>query len=156
MSAGRVVSSHIARQAEGPMESLVEVRAIPGHGLEGDRYSRGEGSFSKNPGGGREVTLIAQEMIEFLAREAGIRLEPGEARRNLVTQGVALNELVGKIFRVGSVQLKGVRLAEPCDHLQRLTHQGVLKGLVHRGGLRAELVDGGVLRVGDAIDGPLG
>jgi MOSC domain-containing protein YiiM len=129
---------------------------VPGRGLEGDRYFRGEGSFSKNPGGGRQVTLVASEMLDLLEREHGIMLEPADTRRNLLTSGVSLNDLVGKEFQVGSVRMRGVRLAEPCDHLERLTQAGVLKGLVHRAGLRADILDEGVLRVGDAIvPGPL-
>jgi MOSC domain-containing protein YiiM len=148
---GSLVAIQIAREAEGRLESLAEVRAVPGKGLEGDRYFRGEGSFSKHPGGGREVTLVAREMIGVLEREHGIRLSPSDTRRNLVTEGVSLDELVGKVFQVGSVRMKGVRLAEPCSHLERLTQPGVLEGLVHRAGLRAELLDEGVIRVGDAI-----
>ena len=133
------------------MESVEQVRAIPGKGLDGDRYCAGEGSFSKVPGTGREVTLIAREMIELLEHERGIRLERRDTRRNLVTEGIALNDLIDKIFTVGSVRMKGMRLAEPCEHFERLTQPGVLKGLVHRAGLRAELIDEGVLRVGDEI-----
>ena len=133
------------------MESVPEVRAVPGKGLEGDRYFRGEGSFSKIPGGGREVTLVASEVLSLLEREHGIRLDPAETRRNLITSGVTLNDLVGKVFQVGGIRMRGVRLAEPCDHLERLTQPGVLKGLVHRAGLRADILDEGVLRVGDEI-----
>jgi MOSC domain-containing protein YiiM len=151
MNQGTLLSIYIAGEAAGPMTSLPSVRVVPGRGLETDRYARGEGTFSKVAGGGREVTLIASEMIELYARDNGRTLDPGETRRNLVTRGVSLNDLVGKIFRVGDVRLKGVRLAEPCEHLERLTHAGVKKGLVHRGGLRADVLDAGVLRVGDDI-----
>ena len=133
------------------MEAVPKVRAVPGKGLEGDRYFRGEGSFSKIPGGGREVTLVASEVLSLLEREHGIRLDPAETRRNLITSGVTLNDLVGKVFQVGGVRMRGVRLAEPCDHLERLTQPGVLKGLVHRAGLRADILNEGVLRVGDEI-----
>jgi MOSC domain-containing protein YiiM len=150
-SPGRVVAIQIGRLAEGRLESVPEVRAVPGKGLEGDRYFRGEGSFSRNPGGGRQVTLVASEMLELLQSEHGIALPASETRRNLVTKGVSLNELVDRVFQVGSVRMKGVRLAEPCDHLERLTQPGVLKGLVHRAGLRADILDEGVLRVGDEI-----
>jgi MOSC domain-containing protein YiiM len=148
---GSLVAIQIGREAEGRLESVPEVRAIPGQGLEGDRYCRGEGSFSKNPGGGRQVTLVASEMLDLLRREHGIALQPADTRRNLVTQGVALNDLVGQVFQVGSVRMKGVRLAEPCEHLERLTQKGVIKGLVHRAGLRADILDEGVLKVGDEI-----
>jgi MOSC domain-containing protein YiiM len=151
LAPGSLVAIQIGRQAEGRLESVPEVRAIPGKGLEGDRYFRGEGSFSKNPGGGRQVTLVASEMLDLLESEHGITLPASETRRNLVTKGVSLNDLVGQVFQVGSVRMKGVRLAEPCDHLERLTRKGVLKGLVHRAGLRADILDEGVLRVGDEI-----
>jgi MOSC domain-containing protein YiiM len=151
LAPGSLVAIQIGREAEGRLESVPEVRAVPGKGLEGDRYFRGEGSFSKNPGGGRQVTLVASEMLELLQREHDIALPASETRRNLVTKGVSLNELVGRVFHVGTVRMKGVRLAEPCDHLERLTQKGVLKGLVHRAGLRADILDEGVLRVGDEI-----
>ena len=151
MAHGSLVAIQIGREAEGRLESVAEVRAIPGKGLEGDRYFRGEGSFSKNPGGGRQVTLVASEMLELLQSEHGIALEAAETRRNLVTKGVLLNDLVGQVFQVGTVRMMGVRLAEPCNHLERLTRPGVMKGLVHRAGLRADILDEGVLRVGDAI-----
>jgi MOSC domain-containing protein YiiM len=146
-----VVAIQIGRLAEGRLDSVPEVRAVPGKGLEGDRYFRGEGSFSRNPGGGRQVTLVASEMLELLQSEHGIALPASETRRNLVTKGVSLNDLVDRVFRVGSVRMKGVRLAEPCSHLERLTQPGVIKGLVHRAGLRADILDEGVLRVGDEI-----
>jgi MOSC domain-containing protein YiiM len=151
LAPGSLVAIQIGRQAKGRLESVPEVRAVPGKGLEGDRYFRGEGSFSKNPGGGREVTLVASEVLSLLEREHGIRLDPAETRRNLLTSGVTLNDLVGKVFQVGAIRMRGVRLAEPCNHLERLTQSGVLKGLVHRAGLRADILDEGVLRVGDEI-----
>jgi len=151
LAPGSLVAIQIGREAEGQLDSVPEVRVVPGKGLEGDRYFRGEGSFSKNPGGGRQVTLVATEMLELLRSEHGIALPASETRRNLVTKGVSLNDLVGQVFQVGSVRMKGVRLAEPCNHLERLTQTGVLKGLVHRAGLRADILDEGVLRVGDPI-----
>ena len=151
MAHGSLLAIQIGRQAEGRLESVSQVRAVPGKGLEGDRYFRGEGSFSNNPGGGRQVTLVASEMLDLLEREHGIVLAPAETRRNLLTRGVSLNDLVGKDFQVGGVRMRGVRLAEPCNHLERLTQAGVLKGLVHRAGLRADILDEGVLHVGDAI-----
>jgi MOSC domain-containing protein YiiM len=134
------------------MEELAEVKAVAGRGLEGDRYFNKEGSFSETPGTGREVTLIESEAIDALARDYKLELKPGDARRNIVTRGIALNHLVGKEFRVGEVKLKGVRLNEPCNHLASLTDDKVKQGLVHRGGLRAEILDDGTIRVGDPID----
>ena len=85
--------------------------------------------------------------------DGGVDVREDETRRNLVTEGVALNHLIGRTFRVGAVRMRGVRLAEPCVYLEQLTgHAGVRAALVHRGGLRAEVLDDGELRVGDAID----
>lgn len=149
---GTVVSIHIAGQAEAPTVSVSEVRAVPGRGLDGDRYFAQEGSWSQRGGGGREVTLIEIEALEALERDYGARLDPGQSRRNIVTRGVALNHLVGREFAIGQARFRGVRLCEPCSHLQRLSGQEkVLPGLVHRGGLRCDIVTGGVIRPGDRI-----
>jgi MOSC domain-containing protein YiiM len=134
------------------MTSIPEVRARAGKGLEGDRYYLGVGTYSKHPGSGRQVTLIEMESIEALQRDFGISIPPASARRNIVTQGVALNHLVGQRFRVGSVVFAGTRLCEPCTHLEGLSLKGVLRGLVHRGGLRADVLSDGVIRVGDVIE----
>ena len=149
---GKIISIYIARTDSGPVEPVEEIRAIPGKGLEGDRYFAEQGHFSNKPGPDRQVTLIEIESIDALQREREIVLSPGEARRNLVTRGAALNHLVGKEFKVGEVVLKGVRLCEPCEHLEQMTQPGVRSGLVHRGGLRAEIVSGGVIREGDVLE----
>ena len=151
MFQGKVVSLHRARAAGVPMESTREVKAVAGQGIEGDRYFDGRGHWSKNPGVSREVTLIEIESIEALEREKGIAIAPGAARRNVVTRGVPLNHLVGREFQVGAVRLRGTRLCEPCAYLEGVTQQGVLAGLIHRGGLRAEIVTSGTIRVEDAI-----
>ncbi|MFN4218846.1 MAG: MOSC domain-containing protein [Candidatus Bipolaricaulia bacterium] len=153
MGNGRVVSIHITEQATGTMKSVAAVRAVAGRGLEGDRYFLGTGTKSSKPGPDREVTLIEIEAIEALERDYGVKLSPGDARRNIVTRGVALNHLVGKEFRVGEAVLRGIRLCEPCQHLVQLTGQEkVLPGLVHRGGLRAQIVRDGIIRVGDTLE----
>lgn len=152
MSQGQVVSIHITSVAEGSMRGLPEVNAKAGVGLEGDRYATRTGSFSEKPKPGRQVTLIEAEAIEALERELGMVLQPGETRRNLVTRGVALNHLVGREFNVGGVRLRGYELCEPCSTLARVTGKPqILPGLVHRGGLRAEILEGGVIRVGDSV-----
>jgi MOSC domain-containing protein YiiM len=151
MFRGNVVSIYIAREAAAPMESKEEVKAIAGKGLEGDRYSEGTGAWSKNPDVSREITLIEIEAIEALEREKKIAIAPGAARRNIVTRGVALNHLVGREFQVGAVRLRGTKLCEPCAYLEGLTEKGVLAGLIHRGGLRTEIVTGGTIRVKDAV-----
>lgn len=148
---GVVSAIHIAREAAGAMVSVSETRAVSGQGLEGDRYFRKTGTYSTRPGAGREVTLIEAEAYDAIAREAGIVLASGASRRNITTRGVPLNHLVGRQFRVGEVVLEGVRLCEPCAHLESLTQAGVREGLIHRGGLRARIVTDGTIRIGDVI-----
>jgi MOSC domain-containing protein YiiM len=151
MFRGNVVSIFVAREAAMPMEPREKVKAVAGQGLEGDRYFDGTGHWSKTPGVGREVTLIEIEAIEALESERNIAIKPGATRRNVVTRGVPLNHLVGREFQLGAVRLRGTRLCEPCTYLESLTQQGVLSGLIHRGGLRAEIVTGGTIRVEAAV-----
>jgi MOSC domain-containing protein YiiM len=146
-----VVSIHIASEAEGPMTAVESVRAMPGKGLEGDRYCRGAGTFSKKPKPDREVTLIEQEALEAVARDCGVTVHAGDTRRNIVTRNLALNHLVGREFSVGRVRLRGLMLCEPCKHLANLTTTELSNALVHRGGLRCQILSEGVMRVGDEI-----
>jgi MOSC domain-containing protein YiiM len=133
------------------MRSVDRVRAIPGKGLEGDRYFNARGTYSDRPGPGREVTFIESEAIEAMARDNDIAIPPGASRRNVTTRGAPLNHLVGHEFDVGRVRLVGIKLCEPCSHLESLTKKGVIAGLVHRGGLRAKILTEGEIRVGDPI-----
>lgn len=148
---GIVISLHIVPTGAAAMQSVDQVKAVAGRGLEGDRYFNQLGTYSNHPGTGRHVTLIEIEAIEALGRDYGTDLDPGLSRRNIVTRGVALNHLVEREFTVGQATLRGTRLCEPCSHLEKLTRQGVMRGLVHRGGLRAEIVTGGMIRIGDAL-----
>jgi MOSC domain-containing protein YiiM len=148
---GLVAGIFIAQEAATPMTSVDEVTAVAGRGLRGDRYFELSGTYSQTPGTGREVTLIESEAVEAASRDYGVDLAAGDTRRNIVTVGVALNHLVGREFLVGDVRLRGMRLCEPCAHLARLTQRPVVKTLVHRGGLRTEIVEGGTIRVGEAI-----
>lgn len=149
---GTVAAICITPAASALMTSVSEVRALAGKGLEGDRYCLGVGTYSKSPGSGRQVTLIELEAVESLQRDYGISLAPTAARRNIVTRGIALNHLVGRQFRVGPVTFAGVRVCEPCAHLEGLTRPGVLRALVHRGGLRADVLTDGLIRVGDVVE----
>jgi MOSC domain-containing protein YiiM len=151
MFRGTLISIHVANGAGAPMQQKESAHAIAGRGLEGDRYFDGAGYWSTHPNVGREITLIEMEAIEALEREKKIAIIPAAARRNLVTRGVPLNHLVGREFQIGEVRLRGIRLCEPCDYLEGLTMKGVLTGLIHRGGLRADIVSGGTIRVGDAV-----
>ncbi len=133
------------------MRALAQVQAVAGRGLAGDRYHASAGTDSNVPEPGREVTLVEAEVLEALQSDFGVHMEPGETRRNIATRGVSLNDLVGREFRVGQVTLRGVELCEPCAHITRLAGKIALRGLVHRGGLRADIVRGGIIRVGDEI-----
>lgn len=147
-----VIQILTAESTEAPMCARSEVRAFPGKGLEGDRYFLGIGTFSPHPQKpDYEVTLVETEKIEAFARESGLPFTAFHARRNLVTAGVDLNTLAGKEFFVGPVRIRGVRLCEPCNYLAKTTFSEVLRGLVHKGGLRAQIVSEGVIRTGDAV-----
>ena len=146
-----VVALFIGPTPEQPLHAVDRVVSVAEHGLEGDRKFRHAGLPESKNGPDREVTLIESEAIEAVNRDYGVELSPIETRRNVVTRGVALNHLVGKPFRVGAVLLQGIRLCEPCSHLESLTRRGVREALVHRGGLRAQILEGGVIRVGDPI-----
>jgi MOSC domain-containing protein YiiM len=147
---GTVESIHIASTAEGPLQSVSQATAVPGSGLDGDRYALRLGTFYK-PKPDFELTLIEAEAIEALRRDYQVELAVGEARRNIVTRNVPLNHLVGREFAIGDVRIRGVRLCEPCDHLQKLTGKPVIKALLHRGGLRAQILTPGTISVGDVV-----
>ncbi len=150
---GTVESIHIASTAQGPTQTLAQVVAVPGVGLDGDRYALKLGTFYK-PEPDHELTLIEAEAIEALRRDYRVELAPGDARRNIVTRNVPLNHLVGREFAIGQVRIRGIRLCEPCDHLQKVTGKSVIKGLLHRGGLRAQILTQGTISVGDKITIP--
>lgn len=147
---GQLVGIFVGGEAEAPLTSVGEVRAEAGRGLEGDRYWARQGTFWK-PKPDFEVTLIEVESLDALRAETGVVLEPREARRNLATRGVRLNDLVQRQFTVGQATLFGIRLCEPCGHLERLTGRRLRPFLEGRGGLRAGIVTGGLIRVGDSI-----
>ena len=123
---------------------MERVEAIAGRGLEGDRYYEGRGTFS-GPGHGYQLTLVEAEVLD------SIDLRWEQARRNIVTRGIALNGLVGNRFKIGAVECIGRRLAEPCAHLEKLSCPGLLRPLVHRGGLRADILEGGSITLGDQV-----
>jgi len=149
---GTVASIHVAKSAGQPMETLPEARAVAGRGLDGDRYCLGTGYYSDKPSaGGREVTLIETETLKALSGEGPIKISAAESRRNIATSGVPLNHLVGREFWVGPIRMRGTRLCEPCRYLDGLTQPGVMGALIHRAGLRAQILNDGLIRVGDAI-----
>lgn len=153
--AGSVIAIFIAPAAEADMKSLNAAELEVGRGIVGDRYHAQLGTFSKKneirPD--QEVTLIESEEIDRFNGSTGLTLDYGAARRNIVTRGIGLNDLVGQRFRVGSVLLEGMRLCEPCAHLASLVSGKVLPGLVHRGGLRARVLSAGTIEPSDAVSG---
>ena len=150
---GTVEAIYITPSAGKPMQTLSRAEAIAGQGLAGDRYLEGTGYYSGRPpaDGSREITLIESEELEGMERETGIRLDPSESRRNILTRSISLNALIGKRFRLGEVLCEGLRICEPCTYLEHLTGKRVMRPLVHRGGLRARIVSGGTVEVGDEI-----
>jgi|SRR6516165_5625575 MOSC domain-containing protein YiiM len=152
MFRGQLTGIFVTPRKGTDLQSTERIEAIAGRGLDGDRYFRKEGTFSDKDGPDREITLIEVEAIEDLKRDYKIPLEPAQARRNLLTRGVPLNHLVGCTFAIGPVVLRGIRLCEPCGHLEKLTAAGVKAGLTHRGGLRAQILVGGMLEVGAPIE----
>ncbi len=147
---GVVEAIHIATAAGVPVRAADAVHAIAGVGLEGDRYAYGRGHYQDDRVS-RDLTLVEAEALEALAREHGIELAVGETRRNLTTRGISLNDLLGRRFWVGDVLCQGTRLCEPCQYLADLTGKPLLRPLVHRGGLRADILRGGVIRQGDCV-----
>jgi MOSC domain-containing protein YiiM len=148
---GRVEKIYITPVAGDPPQPVARVRALAGRGLEGDRYAAGAGTWSTRPGGGRHLTLIAQEDLDAVAQRSGIRLDPAASRRNVLTSGIDLAALIGVQFYVGSALCVGVRLCEPCAYLEVKTQPGVLEAFVHRAGLRVDILETGEVAVGDRI-----
>jgi len=150
---GSVVAVFLAAEAGGVPVEAPEANAVAGRGLEGDRYFAGEGTYIKDgqiqPR--QELTLIESEAIEAAARDDDVELGLGEPRRNVVTRGVPLNHLVGREFTVGAVRLLGIKLCEPCPHMESLSKPGARMALLHRGGLRAQILESGTIRKGDPI-----
>jgi hypothetical protein len=151
---GRVEAIAVAERATGPLRLVGEAEAAAGRGLLGDRYAAKAGTFTPRRGAprGYDLTLIEAEVLDRLVLPEGRRLGYTEARRNIVTRGIELNALVGRRFRVGDAECTGERLCEPCAHLERLTTTGVLRGLIHRGGLRADVLTGGRITTGAVIE----
>jgi len=135
-----VEAIHLGPEGSGELSTVQSVRAFAGRGLEGDRHFRPNGAKP-----GQALTLVEAEEVE------GVGLAPGQTRRQLTVRGVRLNDLVGKAFRVGEVECVGIELCEPCKSLEAMTQPGVIKAFVHRGGLNADILTDGEIRVGDAV-----
>jgi MOSC domain-containing protein YiiM len=136
-----VVAIHLGEERNPELWRVESVRAVAGKGLEGDRYFFVDGAEP-----GRALTLVEEEAVE------DVGLAPGATRRQVTTRGVRLNDLVGKRFRVGEVECYGVELCEPCSHLERMTRPGIMRELVHRAGINADILTDGTISVGDAVE----
>ena len=150
---GLVEAVAIADRATAPMQLVASAQALAGRGLDGDRYAVKAGTFSSDTptAKGYDLTLIEAEVLDELVLPDGSRLSCADARRNIITRGIDLNSLVGRRFLIGDVECLGQRLCEPCAHLERLTQPGALRALIHRGGLRADILTGGAIAAGMTI-----
>jgi len=151
---GKVVAIVTTSVAGAPLQPVTAASLESGKGLVGDRYYAHGGSFSEKlkDSDDWEITLIESEEIQRFNESQGLSLSPASFRRNIVTSGIRLNELVGRRFRVGSAVLEGIRLCEPCAHLGKLIGPAVVKGMVHRAGLRARIITGSIVRVGEDVE----
>lgn len=149
---GEIAGIFVSDEAGAPMRSLSQVSAVAGAGLEGDRYQTGDGFMSSRRGGGLELTLVESEALAELSRENGVEISPADSRRNLATRGIRLNDLVNRDFRIGEATIRGVRLCEPCARIEKLVGKPFVKPMVHRAGLRADIIESGTIRVGDGIE----
>jgi MOSC domain-containing protein YiiM len=147
---GRVVSLYIASQPAQPMVSVPEARAFADRGLEGDRFFRESWKAAKRPD--KAISLIEEETLEAAAAELRTEIFGDKSRRNIVTRGVPLLELLDREFTIGGVLLRGIRLFEPCGHLEKVAKiPGISRALEHRSGLKAAILSDGMIRVGDPI-----
>jgi MOSC domain-containing protein YiiM len=148
---GIVKAIYIAHEKGEPTFSVDQVHVVPGLGIEGDRYYQILLNPGKTSKPGRELTLIELEAIEYLRDVEGVQITPEQTRRNIITSGIGLNDLVGSEFQIGSVRLRGVRLCEPCQYLADRTDTRILQSMVHRGGLRVEIITEGFISINDII-----
>jgi MOSC domain-containing protein YiiM len=152
--AGKVVGIFIAGEKEQLPVSVNLIEAIAHQGLVGDRYYANSGTFSgaEPLGPGREITLIEEESVNVLSEQLHQTVNPAQLRRNVMTRGIRLNDLIGREFMIGNIRLLGVRLCHPCTHLERLSGWDVMTQLKERGGLRADILDNGWLHLGDTVN----
>lgn len=151
---GRIAAIFVAAEATAPMQPHDEIRVMAGRGLAGDRYAKSAGTWSESAEDHhpkRQVTFIESEAIVAVRRDTGIDLDASDTRRNIVTTGVALNHLVGREFEVGGIRFRGISLCEPCSHVEEVSGKPIRKPLVHRGGLNAEALSDGLIRIGHVL-----
>ena len=151
MTIGKVVAIYIAKKRGEPTVLVEQAHVVPGMGIAGDRYFNHSSNRDIHSKPGREITLIEMEAIESMRDVDRLQITPDQTRRNIVTSGIALNNLVGHLFSVGNIQMRGVRLCEPCQYLANRTDPRLLVSMAHRGGLRAEIITDGIIHTNDII-----
>jgi len=147
---GIVKAICIGSVAGGPMQEVSSAEAVAGQGLKGDRYSTGEGSFNKGKQGSRQVTLMNAIFFE------GSGFEFKDSRRNLFVEGVELMWLIGREFQIGTARFRGVKYCDPCQRPSKLSGKAksFQQTFFDRGGLLAEVTEGGVINIGDEVIPP--
>ncbi len=148
---GIVTHLHLTERGSMPMTSRDQMSLIAGVGIEGDRYATEQGFYSDRPEPGRQITLFEIETLEALKRDHDVELTPDEHRRNVTVQGVPLNHLVGRRFKVGDCVLEATRLSTPCKHIEDITGKTISRWLINRSGLNCIIVSGGQIKIGDAV-----
>ena len=149
---GSVVALFTTDRMSAPMKKMEELNALAGQGIEGDRYFLGTGTYSKSPQPGRQITLIKSEVLDWLKDKFEITVKPEECRRNVLTRGIEINDLIGTEFFVGPVRLRAHRITQPCLYLENLLDQpGLYKALWDNGGISCEILSDGVIKEGDTI-----
>lgn len=152
IATGIVVALFTVDRRAAPMKKVEQLYALAGRGIEGDRYFLGTGTYSKSPEPGRQVTLIKSEVLESLKNKLEINVKPEESRRNILTQGIEINDLIGTEFYVGTVRLRAHRITQPCLYLEKLLGQpGLYKELWDNGGISCEILSEGIIKEGDII-----
>ncbi len=152
IATGIVVALFTVDRRAAPMKKVEQLYALAGRGIEGDRYFLGTGTYSKSPEPGRQVTLIKSEVLESLKNKSEINVKPEESRRNILTQGIEINDLIGTEFYVGTVRLRAHRITQPCLYLEKLLDQpGLYKELWDNGGISCEILSDGVIKERDII-----
>jgi MOSC domain-containing protein YiiM len=153
MHAGKLLEINITSTKGNALHSMKQVIVKADFGIEGDRYFKKEGTIKDKIGKPRDITLIEIEALQALERDYGLLISAAETRRNLLTINVPLNHYVNKLFKVGEVLMKGIELCEPCGYLEKLTAKPLKAALIHRGGLRAQIISDGQLCIGDLVIG---
>ena len=149
---GSVVGLYTVDRMAAPMKRMEQLNALAGLGIEGDRYFLGTGTYSKKPEPGRQITLIESEVLEWLKDEFEITVKPEESRRNVLTRGIGINDLIATEFFVGPVLLWAHRITQPCPYLEKLLDRpGLYQALWDKGGISCEILSDGIIKEGNLI-----